>query len=137
MGLDAHTGIHPEAAVLVGQHASAIISKTYGRSQRSHQATNWRSISGRPAANLGHCQRALKRPILVSNHCAPNMVTTQLQQLKADGVTYKAGTFPFLANDRTRALGDTTGMVKFLADAVTDEILGVHIVGPQARELIA
>ena len=65
------------------------------------------------------------------------MVTTQLQQLKADGVTYKAGTFPFLANDRTRALGDTTGMVKFLADAVTDEILGVHIVGPQARELIA
>jgi dihydrolipoamide dehydrogenase len=59
------------------------------------------------------------------------------QQLKADGVAYKAGTFPFLANGRARALGDTTGMVKFLADATTDEILGVHIVGPMASELIA
>ena len=59
------------------------------------------------------------------------------QQLKADGVTYKAGTFPFLANGRARALGDTTGMVKFLADATTDEILGVHIVGPMASELIS
>lgn len=59
------------------------------------------------------------------------------QQLKKDGVAYKAGTFPFLANGRARALGDTTGMVKMLADATTDEILGVHIVGPMASELIA
>ncbi|MDP2017941.1 dihydrolipoyl dehydrogenase [Hydrogenophaga sp.] len=59
------------------------------------------------------------------------------QQLKARGAAYKAGTFPFLANGRARALGDTTGMVKFLADATTDEILGVHIVGPMASELIA
>ena len=59
------------------------------------------------------------------------------QQLKAAGRAYKAGTFPFMANGRARALGDTTGMVKFLADAASDEILGVHIVGPQASELIA
>ena len=59
------------------------------------------------------------------------------QQLKADGVAYKAGSFPFLANGRARALGDTTGFVKFLADATTDEILGVHIVGPMASELIS
>ena len=59
------------------------------------------------------------------------------QELKARGAEYKAGTFPFLANGRARALGDTTGMVKFLADAKTDEILGVHIVGPMASELIA
>ena len=59
------------------------------------------------------------------------------QQLKAEGVQYKAGTFPFLANGRARALGDTSGMVKFLADAKTDEILGVHIVGPMASELIS
>jgi dihydrolipoamide dehydrogenase len=59
------------------------------------------------------------------------------QQLKAAGRSYKAGTFPFMANGRARALGDTTGMVKFLADAKTDEILGVHIVGPMASELIA
>ena len=59
------------------------------------------------------------------------------QQLRAAGRAYKSGTFPFLANGRARALGDTTGMVKMLADAVTDEILGVHIVGPMASELIA
>ncbi|MGY4829385.1 dihydrolipoyl dehydrogenase [Sphaerotilaceae bacterium SBD11-9] len=59
------------------------------------------------------------------------------QQLKASGRAYKAGTFPFMANGRARALGDTTGMVKFLADAATDEILGVHIVGPMASELIS
>ena len=59
------------------------------------------------------------------------------QQLKAAGRAYKAGTFPFMAKGRARALGDTTGMVKFLADAVSDEILGVHIVGPFASELIA
>ncbi len=59
------------------------------------------------------------------------------QQLKEQGVKYKAGSFPFLANGRARALGDTTGMVKFLADAETDEILGVHMVGPMVSELIS
>jgi dihydrolipoamide dehydrogenase len=59
------------------------------------------------------------------------------QQLKAAGRAYKAGSFPFMANGRARALGDTTGMVKFLADASTDEILGVHIIGPMASELIS
>ena len=59
------------------------------------------------------------------------------EQLKAEGRAYKAGTFPFMANGRARALGDTTGMVKMLADAISDEILGVHIVGPMASELIA
>jgi len=59
------------------------------------------------------------------------------QELKASGRAYKAGSFPFLANGRARALGDTTGFVKILADAVTDEVLGVHIIGPMASELIA
>lgn len=59
------------------------------------------------------------------------------QALKASGREYKAGTFPFLANGRARALGDTSGFVKVLADAKTDEILGVHIIGPVASELIA
>ncbi|WP_124079826.1 dihydrolipoyl dehydrogenase [Pigmentiphaga humi] len=59
------------------------------------------------------------------------------QALKTEGREYKVGTFPFLANGRARALGDTTGLVKVIADAKTDEILGVHIVGPQASELIS
>jgi len=57
-------------------------------------------------------------------------------QLKAAGRAVKAGQFPFMANGRARALGDTTGFVKFVADAKTDEILGVHIIGPFANELI-
>jgi len=59
------------------------------------------------------------------------------QQLKAEGVEYRAGTFPFSANARARALGDTAGLVKFLAETKTDQILGVHIMGPFAGELIA
>jgi dihydrolipoamide dehydrogenase len=59
------------------------------------------------------------------------------QQLKARGAEYRAGTFPFSANARARAIGDPVGLVKFLADAKTDQILGVHIVGPYAGELIA
>jgi dihydrolipoamide dehydrogenase len=59
------------------------------------------------------------------------------QQLKAAGTEFRAGVFPFMANGRARALGDTTGFVKVLADARTDRILGVHIIGPMASELIA
>ena len=59
------------------------------------------------------------------------------QQLKAEGVAYKAGRFPFSANGRARAMGETTGFVKILADATTDRILGMHAIGPFASELIA
>ncbi len=59
------------------------------------------------------------------------------QQLKSEGVPYKAGQFPFMANGRARALGDTTGFVKILAAEKSDRILGVHIIGPMASELIA
>ncbi len=59
------------------------------------------------------------------------------QQLRTDGVAYRSGSFPFSANGRARALGDTTGFVKILADAKTDRILGMHVVGPYASELIA
>jgi dihydrolipoamide dehydrogenase len=59
------------------------------------------------------------------------------QQLKAAGIAYRAGVFPFAANGRARALGDTTGMVKIVADAGTDRVLGIHIIGPMASELIA
>jgi dihydrolipoamide dehydrogenase len=58
------------------------------------------------------------------------------QQLKAAGREYRAGTFPFMANGRARALGDTSGFVKVLADANSDEILGVHMIGPMVSELI-
>jgi dihydrolipoamide dehydrogenase len=59
------------------------------------------------------------------------------QILKTAGVEYKAGQFPFMANGRARALGETGGFVKVLADANTDRILGVHMIGPYVSELIA
>lgn len=59
------------------------------------------------------------------------------QQLKAEGKEYKAGQVPFAANGRARASDETEGFVKILADAKTDELLGVHIVGVSAGELIA
>ena len=58
------------------------------------------------------------------------------EDLKTAGVAYKVGKFPFLANSRARATGQTDGLVKILADAKTDEVLGVHILGPRAGESI-
>jgi dihydrolipoamide dehydrogenase len=59
------------------------------------------------------------------------------EQLKVDGVAYKAGSFPFKALGRARAGGDTDGFVKILADAKTDEVLGVHMIGARCADLIA
>ncbi|MCS5663839.1 MAG: dihydrolipoyl dehydrogenase [Flavobacteriales bacterium] len=59
------------------------------------------------------------------------------EQLKAEGTKYKAGSFPFKASGRARASNDTDGFVKVLADANTDEILGVHMIGPRAADMIA
>jgi dihydrolipoamide dehydrogenase len=59
------------------------------------------------------------------------------QQLKAAGTQYRSGTFPFAANGRARAMGAAQGLVKFLSDAATGRVLGVHMIGPQCAELIA
>jgi dihydrolipoamide dehydrogenase len=59
------------------------------------------------------------------------------EQLKADGVDYAVGRFPFTANGRARAMNATDGFVKILADKKTDRVLGVHILGPDAGHLIA
>ena len=59
------------------------------------------------------------------------------QQLKESGIPYAAGSFPFAANGRAKGIGDITGMVKILAHAETDRILGVHILGGNASDMIA
>jgi len=59
------------------------------------------------------------------------------EQLKDAGIDYNKGNFPFMANSRARANGDSEGFVKILADAATDEVLGVHIIGPDAGTMIA
>jgi dihydrolipoamide dehydrogenase len=57
--------------------------------------------------------------------------------LKEAGVPYKTGKFQFIATGRARALGETAGFVKLLAHAETDRLLGAHIIGPRAGDLIA
>ena len=59
------------------------------------------------------------------------------QELRAAGIAYKAGQFPFIANGRARAIGETSGFVKILADEKTDRVLGVHMIGPHVSELIS
>lgn len=58
------------------------------------------------------------------------------EDLKSEGVAYKKGKFPFMANSRARTNNDVDGFVKVLADKNTDRILGTHIIGPSAGELI-
>jgi dihydrolipoyl dehydrogenase len=72
-------------------------------------------------------------------YTAPEVATVGKteEELKAAGIQYKSGKFPFTANPRARANGDTEGFVKILADAATDRVLGVHIIGPDAGTMIA
>lgn len=59
------------------------------------------------------------------------------EELQQQGIEYRSGSFPFMANGRARAMAETTGMVKILSDAETDRLLGIHIFGPTASEMIA
>ncbi|KAK5137971.1 D-lactate ferricytochrome c oxidoreductase [Meristemomyces frigidus] len=76
-------------------------------------------------------------PSVMYTHPEVAWVGQNEAELKEAGVKYKVGTFPFSANSRAKTNQDSDGMVKFLADAETDRILGVHIVGPNAGEMIA
>ena len=59
------------------------------------------------------------------------------EELAAQGTAFRTGMFPFMANGRARTMGSTEGFVKIIADASTDEVLGVHMIGPMVSELIA
>ncbi len=89
-------------------------------------------------------ERIAGKPAQLNYDCVPSIIYTHPevaavgrteQELKADGVDYKAGVFPFAASGRALAANDSDGMVKILADAGTDRILGAHIVGPSAADL--
>ena len=82
----------------------------------------------------------------VNYDCIPNVIYTAPEvawvgkteeQLKADGTAYKVGAFPFAANGRAMAANSTVGMVKIIADEKTDRILGFHVLGPAASEIVA
>ncbi|MCB1717016.1 MAG: dihydrolipoyl dehydrogenase [Candidatus Competibacteraceae bacterium] len=75
-------------------------------------------------------------PWVIYTHPEIAWVGKTEQALKTEGIPYKSGNFPFAANGRAKAMDDAAGMVKILAHAETDRLLGVHIVGPMASELI-
>jgi dihydrolipoyl dehydrogenase len=90
-------------------------------------------------------ERIAGKPVQMNYDCIPSIIYTHPevaavgkteQELKADGVPYKAGSFPFVASGRALAANDSDGMVKILAHEETDRILGCHIVGPSAADLV-
>jgi len=91
-------------------------------------------------------ERMAGQPGHVNYDAVPNIVYTwpelasvgmSEEQAQSQEIRYRAGTFPFTANGRARCMHETEGMVKILADATTDKLLGVHILGPRASDLIA
>ncbi|MFK8041731.1 dihydrolipoyl dehydrogenase [Congregibacter sp.] len=89
-------------------------------------------------------ERIAGKPAQVNYDCIPSIIYTHPeiaavgrteQELKSDGVPYKAGTFPFAASGRALAANDSEGLVKIISHAETDRILGCHIVGPSAADL--
>lgn len=76
-------------------------------------------------------------PSVMYTHPEVSWVGQTEEQVKASGIPYNVGKFPFTANSRAKTNLDTEGMVKFIADKETDRILGVHIMGPNAGEMIA
>jgi dihydrolipoamide dehydrogenase len=89
-------------------------------------------IAGKPA-------RMHYKSIPAVVYTSPEIASVGLseRQVKESGRGFKTGKFPFSANGRARAMGDTTGFVKFVSDATTDELLGCHMIGPNVSELIA
>lgn len=90
-------------------------------------------------------ERIAGKPAQMNYDCVPSIIYTHPeiaavgrteQELKAEGVDYKAGAFPFAAIGRALAAGDTDGMFKIIADTKTDRILGAHAIGPSAADLV-
>lgn len=89
-------------------------------------------------AIAGHNARMSYKSIPSIVYTWPEIATVGLgeHEVKETGRPYKTGKFPFSANGRARTMGETSGFVKFIADAATDELLGCHIIGPNASDLI-
>ena len=87
------------------------------------------------AGKFGHVNYDVM-PNVIYTHPEVAWVGKTEEQLKAEGVNYEVGTFPFAASGRAKAKGDTGGMIKILRDVDTDRMLGAHLIGPSASELL-
>jgi dihydrolipoamide dehydrogenase len=144
LGLDkAGVELTPKGFVKVGAHFATNVPGIYaigdviGGAMLAHKAEDeGMAVAEHLAGKYGH----------VNYDAIPSVVYTwpeiacvgrNEEELKAAGIAYKTGKFPFTANGRARAMGESDGFVKVLADAKTDQVLGVHILGPNAGDLIA
>ena len=93
------------------------------------------ALAERLAGQAGHVNYGVIPSVIYTDPEVASLGKTE-EELKAEKVTYKVGKFPFLANGRAKSNQTTEGFVKVLADAGTDRVLGVHILGPMAGELI-
>ena len=137
VALDERGFIAVDAHYATSQPGLYAIGDVIGGPQLAHKAEDEGvALAERLAGQAGH----------VSYDAVPSVVYTRPEiasvgrteeELKAAGIAYKSGKFPFSANGRARTLGETDGFVKILADAATDRVLGAHIIGPSAGDLIA
>ncbi len=113
------------------------IGDVVGGKLLAHKAEEEGTIAAEVIAGKPVHMHYRSMPSVVYTHPEIASVGYAEHEVKAEGRKYKIGKFPFSANGRARTMGDTAGLVKFIADAETDELLGAHMIGPNASDLIS
>lgn len=135
--LDKRGFIAVDAHYATNQPGLYAIGDVIGGPQLAHKAEDEGvALAERLAGQAGHVSYDAVPAVVYTRPEIASVGRTE-EELKAAGIAYKSGKFPFSANGRARTLGETDGFVKILADAATDRVLGAHIIGPSAGELIA
>jgi dihydrolipoamide dehydrogenase len=139
---EAGVALDPKGRVIVDDHFATNISGIYAIGDvirgpmLAHKAEDEGiALAEIIAGQAGHVNYGVIPSVVYTNPEVASVGRTE-EELKAEGVAYTVGKFPFLANGRAKANQTTDGFVKVLADKATDRVLGVHIVGPKAGELI-
>ncbi len=144
-GIDAKTlglALGSRGEIIVDEHMRTNLPNVYaigdavGGKLLAHKAEEEGVIAAEVIAGKKVHMHYQNMPAVV--YTWPEIATCGLTEaeLKANGRQYKVGKFPFSANGRARTMGETSGFVKFVTDARTDEILGCHIIGPNASDLL-
>lgn len=137
VALDARGFIAVDAHYATNQPGLYAIGDVIGGPQLAHKAEDEGvALAERLVGQAGHVFYDAVPAVVYTRPEIASVGRTE-EELKAAGIAYKSGKFPFSANGRARTLGETDGFVKILADAATDRVLGAHIIGPSAGELIA
>jgi dihydrolipoamide dehydrogenase len=153
VGRKAYTdGLHAEKAGVSLDERGRVITNDHLQTSQPHIYAIGDVVKGAMLAHKAEEEGVYVAEIIagqkphINHHLIPGVVYTwpevaavgyTEEELKAKGIAYKAGSFPFKASGRARASMDTDGFIKVLADATTDEVLGVHMIGPRCADLIA